>query len=297
MISPPEGDGRFITGVADNAGMRYENIHEYPPKRRPLATNGLDFCENDSNFIAAIGGIHNGKIGEMGYSTDNGKTWTKSVQWDDNEIGMRIAVNPQNPDNMCALVINGTPRYSLDRDGRWFYAKGTPTGMITSYWGAGGQMLSDRVADGVFYAFSRHEGLYRSDDGGAHFKAVDTEKKDGLIRTLPYHEGGIWYGDSTGLYRSDDFGEHFEKIETVEKVYSFDFGKGLEEGECALYVYGEIDGVRGKYKSDDYGKTFVCIDDGVARGRGGTLCADRKVYGRLYMSSGGRGFYYAEPKE
>ncbi len=296
MVSPPEGKGRLITGVADNDGHRYEDIHEYPPERRFLATNGLDFCESDCNFIAAVGAIHNGAIGEMGYSEDNGITWKKMVNWDDNEKGLRIAVNPVNPDNMCAMIINGTPRFTRDRGKSWHYAKGTPADMITSYWGSYGQVVSDRVADGVFYVLCS-QGLYRSMDGGAHFELLDAEKKTGSIKTLPYHKGEIWYGDSAGMFRSTDFGETFEKVESIEEVYSFDFGKGLYHNECALYVYGVIEGIRSRFRSDDYGKTWVDIGDGVERRKAATICADRKVYGRIYCASGGRGFYYAEPAE
>lgn len=296
MISPPEGEARFITGVADNDGMRYVDIHDYPPERRPLATNGLDFCESDSNFIAAIGAIHNGAIGEMGYSEDNGITWKKMINWDDNEKGLRIAVNPKNPDNMCAMIINGTPRFTTNRGRYWHYSKGTPADMITSYWGAFGQVISDRVADGVFYVLCK-QGLYRSKDCGAHFEQLEGVAGKGSVKTLPYHEGEIWYGNDEGMFRSADFGDTWEKLPRIEEAYSFDFGKGLEEGECALYIYGIIDGQLGKFRSDDYGKTFVCIDDGLPRGKAVGICADRKVYGRIYMSTGGRGFYYAEPAD
>jgi xyloglucan-specific exo-beta-1,4-glucanase len=166
--------------------------------------------------------------------------------------------------------------------------------MITSYWGAYGEIKSDRVADGVFYCLNRY-GLYVSKDKGAHFDKIEGIPGKGTIVPLPYHEGEIWYGNNEGMFRSTDFGAHFEKVTDFEEVYAFDFGKGLHHNECALYVYGKIEGQVGKFRSDDYGKTFVCIDDGLARGRASGLCADRKVYGRIYMSSGGRGFYYAEP--
>lgn len=108
-------------------------------------------------------------------------------------------------------------------------------------------------------------------------------------------------GRPSDIIKSCDRGETWEELGFCKNF----LGNGMNRafGECImvdpnnskiLYV-----GTRwqGNFRTLDGGKTFVCIDDGLARGRATPICADRKVYGRIYMASGGRGFYYAEPIE
>jgi hypothetical protein len=151
----------------------------------------------------------------------------------------------------------------------------------------------------VFY-IPAPEGLYRSDDGGVNFKLVnDGVKYPDEIKTVPYNAGVIWAYGKDGIKISKDFGETFTPLEkNFTTVYSLDFGMGKDGGKSlALYVFGVLEGYYGVFRSDDMGETFLDIrDDKVGLASAGTVIADRKIYGRIYMATGGRGFYMAEPQ-
>lgn len=62
---------------------------------------------------------------------------------------------------------------------------------------------------------------------------------------------------------------------------------------------GDINGTRGLYRSTNEGASWVRVNDdahefgGPANGR--FVVGDMNVYGRVYMSTAGRGIVYGEP--
>jgi hypothetical protein len=59
---------------------------------------------------------------------------------------------------------------------------------------------------------------------------------------------------------------------------------------AALYMVGTVGNVWGVYRSDDAGVTWTRINDDLHQYGGiGLLAADQNVYGRVYISGGGRG--------
>ncbi|MNR45903.1 Xyloglucanase Xgh74A precursor [compost metagenome] len=65
----------------------------------------------------------------------------------------------------------------------------------------------------------------------------------------------------------------------------------------AVYVYGRVSGVEGIFRSDDKGTTWIRINDDANRIGNDPNCmeGDRQVYGRVYIGTNGRGYYYGEP--
>jgi xyloglucan-specific exo-beta-1,4-glucanase len=67
----------------------------------------------------------------------------------------------------------------------------------------------------------------------------------------------------------------------------------------AVYIWGAASGgARGLYRSDDAGQSFARINDDAHEyggpGNGELVIGDADVYGRVYMSSAGRGLIVGE---
>ena len=84
----------------------------------------------------------------------------------------------------------------------------------------------------------------------------------------------------------------------MTEAYGLGFGKAADGKKYpALYLIGKIGDVVGFFRSDDAGATWVRInDDQHQYGFCTVITGDPRVYGRVYMGTGGRGIIYGEPK-
>jgi xyloglucan-specific exo-beta-1,4-glucanase len=163
---------------------------------------------------------------------------------------------------------------------------------------------SDRVNKAKFYGFK--DGVfYVSSDGGAFFAAsAATGLPKGTVRfkAVPGIEADIWLAggsaeDVYGLWHSKDSGATFEKLASVEETDVIGFGKAAPgQSYPAIYVNARIGGVRGLFRSDDGGASFVHINaDRNKYGAANTaLTGDPNVYGRVYLGTNGRGVVYGD---
>jgi hypothetical protein len=66
-----------------------------------------------------------------------------------------------------------------------------------------------------------------------------------------------------------------------------------------VYIWGEVKGVRGIYRSLDAGATWTRINDDAHQyggpGDGQFIVGDMNRYGVVYMSTAGRGIVYGKP--
>jgi len=302
-VSTPIG-ANLITGVADNDGTRHTDMNQYPEKKHGnpylQETTGIDFCEKDPNFLARVGSWGWGQRGGGGYSTDNGKTWHEFESWPQGAIGYRCAVSADNPDNIVILPINSPPYYTMDRGKTWIQSKGAPSGSIDKFWSHNFPLASDRVVGGKFYLHGEG-GLYVSTDGGATWSLVNESlgfNRNQKLKTAPGMEGEVWVSTNDSLRRSSDSGKTFKKIQKVTKCINFAFGKPAPGRENpSLYVYGTVALVEGIFRSDDMGETWVRINDDAHKLGNGANCmvGDRQIFGRVYIGSDGRGYFYGEP--
>ena len=88
------------------------------------------------------------------------------------------------------------------------------------------------------------------------------------------------------------------KLANVEKADTIGFGKAApRESYPALYTSARIRGRRGIFRSDDSGRHWQRInDDGHQYAfTGAAITGDPRVFGRVYVSTNGRGVVYGEP--
>jgi len=117
------------------------------------------------------------------------------------------------------------------------------------------------------------------------------------IYATPGVEGDLWIAAFDGLYHSADTGQSFVKMDGVEQIHGFGFGKAAPgAGVPALYLMGIVRDKDAIYRSDDFAKTWVRINDD--RHQYGLLLqitGDPRIYGRVYVGTHGRGVLYGDP--
>jgi hypothetical protein len=188
--------------------------------------------------------------------------------------------------------------YSKTGGSSWTASTGVP---------ANAKIAADRVNKNKFYAVSAGK-FYLSIDGGVTFTqtaATGLPTSGSLnFKAIPGVEGDIWLAggsDQTGTYglwHSTNSGASFTKLANVQKADLVGFGKAAPgKTYMALYVSAQIDNVRGIYRSDDAGATWVRVNDdqhqyGVTNS---AITGDPRVYGRVYVGTNGRGIVYGDP--
>jgi hypothetical protein len=220
------------------------------------------------------------------YTTDNGATWLPTnlpaIARMSVNRSYRVVADRRNPNKV----------YAYDSGGAW--------------WGTPGK-------------------FYRSVDGGHSFTVCTDPTVSSLrannyqstsLAVNPYAEGDVWLADGLDLYHSVDSGATWKKLDVTEsdwgdhadwsswfhpEVYGASvvaLGKAAPGARYSAAVYmvgrmkgvGAAKGVWGVYRSDDAGATWLRVNDDQHQFGGiGTMAADQNVYGRFYVSGGGRG--------
>lgn len=183
-----------------------------------------------------------------------------------------------------------------------------------------GKLFADPVNPQKFYIHDRSSTgrLFVSNNGGSSFAAsgfigVNT----GLtLAVTPGREGHLWMPlGGSGLLRSTNSGASFEKVTQVKRATSVSLGKAAPgKSFPTLYIWGNpLDEynamiasgipanqiVGGMYRSTTEGSTWVRVNDETSQfgglANGGFIAADGAVFGRVYMSTAGRGLAYGTP--
>lgn len=100
-----------------------------------------------------------------------------------------------------------------------------------------------------------------------------------------------------GLWRSTDSGTSFTKFTGVQQADSVGFGKAAAGASYqTVFVSAKIAGVRGIFRSTDAGTTWTRINDDAHQWAwtGAAITGDPRVYGRVYVSTNGRGIQVGE---
>jgi photosystem II stability/assembly factor-like uncharacterized protein len=297
IVSPPEG-AHLISAVGDIGGFRHEDLTRSPKDgfftNPQMNTNrGLDFAALAPAIVVRVGDGVDGKVVRGGYSLDNGVTWKPF-------------------DNEPPSSQHGSGSVAISADGKvvvWIPRKGLP--YSTMDWGKSWlpcrglteemRVVSDRVNPAKFYSYNPGTGqLLESLDGAQNFalrtEPVSTKGDYAAIAATPGIEGDIWVATQENVYHSSDSGVTFVQLEGMKKAH-IGFGMAAPGKKTpAIYINGTAAGTEGTFRSDDGGASWVRIDDPEHQfGWQNEVIGDPRVYGRVYLATGGRGIIYGEP--
>ncbi|MFC3998403.1 WD40/YVTN/BNR-like repeat-containing protein [Nocardiopsis sediminis] len=296
LAAPPDG-APLLSALGDVGGFRHDDLAAAPDLMytQPThgSTNSLDFAELAPERVVRAGSGDEG-VARIGLSSDGGDTW-RAGQEPGGVTGPGTVAMGADGSRVVWSPDGAGVHVSTDSGSSWTASSGVP---------AGARVEADRVNPQVFYAFSGGA-FYTSTDGGATFteSAAAGLPAQGDVRfaAVPGQEGGVWLagsGDGSGMWRSTDAGATFTPVEEVDEGGSVGFGAPAPGADHpAVYTSSMIDGVRGIFRSDDAGATWTRINDDQHQWAwtGAAITGDPDVYGRVYVSTNGRGIVYGDP--
>jgi hypothetical protein len=289
LVSLPYG-APLISVIGDYDGFRHNFLDLSPSlgRHNPSigSTGTIDFAEKNPGIVARAGS-------KAYYSTDNAKTWKALAAPVTGAENGSMAVSSD------GTTIVWCPKdhsaYTTSDKLTWTKSTGVPTGQ---------RVVSDRVNAQKFYIIS-NQNLYMSNDGGKTFTVSASSGSLSQVkkyRAAPGIEGDLWVPNGgMGLYRTVTTNNltEFKKITAVTRCEAIGFGKAATgQNYPALYMWGTVGVIEGVFRSDNEGVSWVRINDDAhefgGTGNANEVIGDPRVYGRVYMSTAGRGTVYGD---
>jgi photosystem II stability/assembly factor-like uncharacterized protein len=305
LISPPAG-AHLISGVGDIDGFRHDNVDVSPAEGsfagpRLSSTRDLAFAANKPEVIVRIGNGGRDMSAHASISEDAGKTWKALASDPPGGSGGqgRIVLSADGRTIVWALQ-RGSASFTTDRGVTWTNCEGLSSGV---------SVVADPVNASRFYAFDGQTGkLMASTNSAATFEPTAAAlpssqgagRGGGVLAATPGLPGDLWVGSrGIGLYHSTDGGASFTKLNKVGGADALGFGKAAPGKTFpALYLLGNIEQLHADYRSDDNGQTWVRINDDqhqFGAPNRPIIIGDPRIYGRVYLTTGGRGVIYGAP--
>jgi hypothetical protein len=296
LISPPAGPADLLSTVGDLGGFQHTTLTASPAAgafSNPAFSTGssIDVAWANPTVMARVG---NGSAPFGGYSTDYGTTWAPfgSTPSGTQTGAGNIAVAADGSVFVWTPSDGGTlPSYSANNGGTWTSCAGLTSGQA---------VVADRVNPLVFYAFNQSASeVYTSINGGQTFTAsLSTGIGYGQLVASPAAQGDLWIASGGGLYHSTG-GAAFTQDTSVQSAWGIAFGApATGSATLTIYLGGQVGGTQGVFRSSDYGNTWVRIDDSQHEyGYLNVIQADPRIFGRVYLGTGGRGIIYGDSAE
>jgi hypothetical protein len=297
LAAPPSGDAQLFSALGDIGGFRHTDLTKVPPMMYTspnfTTTTSLDFAESRPGTVVRVGDLDSGP--HVAFSTDDGATWFGGTDPAGVSGGGTVAAAADGSRFVWSPRGTGV-RYTTGFGTSWGASAGIPAGAVVE---------SDRVDPKTFYGFKSGV-FYVSSDGGATFTASAAKglpAGDSVrFKALPGTRGDIWLAGGAadgpyGLWHSTDGGASFTKLTGVEQADTIGFGKAAPGATYqTLYTSARIGGVRGIFRSTDQGATWTRINDDAHQWgwTGAAITGDPRVYGRVYVSTNGRGIVYGD---
>jgi photosystem II stability/assembly factor-like uncharacterized protein len=298
LVSPPVG-APLISVVSDLSGYRHEDLDKSPRGGmfdHPFLNTetGLDMAGLDPMVLVRVG-YGDAKQGARGaYSTDQGVSWKAfaSEPPGSKDGAGRVAISADGK-TVVWQPEHDAPFWTADWGRTWNLCQGLNDKT---------RVVSDRVNPLKFYSFHNETGqLLESFDGGRVFQErqapVSGKAEWAEIAATPGREGDIWISAGDRTFHSTDSGLSFVELQGMAKVNAIGFGKpAAGKTTPVVFMNGVAANVEGLFRSDDEGVSWLRVDDPEHQfGWKNAISGDPRVYGRLYLATGGRGVIVGEP--
>lgn len=300
LLSPPQG-APLLSGLGDIDGFRHDDpdapMLQYAGPRL-TNTESMAYAGQAPQIVVRSGTVRDRRNNEVraAYSLDGGKTWRAFASEPPQGEGAGRIVIAADGKRVIWTPDKATDAWiTADFGKRWQKVRGVPARAV---------IAADQVDEGLYYAFDAVTGkLYVSGNGGVDFKEVAAgigEIGDGFrpeLRPAPQRSAVVYFTASwRGLLRWS--AGKIERLPGVQNAYSLGLGKAKEGASTpTLFVYGQVDGSEGLFRSSDDGRSWQRIDDDAHRfGRIWHVTGDPRRYGRVYFAGSGRGILYGDPR-
>jgi photosystem II stability/assembly factor-like uncharacterized protein len=283
--------GPLISVVGDYDGFVHSDLAVSPLAGRLSPTMGtthaLAVAAKKPSVMARSGA-------ELYLSTDGAAHWIKLSRPNADKNG-RLALSADG--GVLLWSANSVVHRTADAGGSWARVKGLSFDAAPA---------ADSVDANKFYAYDPKSGAFHlSRDAGLSFARTVALEAGGAsrIRSVPGVAGEVWVPlHGKGLVRSKSSGGEFERVSSVASCTAVGFGVAAPgKSFPAVYMWGAPESeVVGVYRSDDAGASWLRVNDdaheygGPANGQ--FVLGDSNVYGRVYMSSAGRGIVFGTPE-
>jgi len=284
MASVPGGP--MISVVGDVDGFVHRDPKRYSPTHQPRmgTTFGLAIAGNRPAMLARAGA-------RIYISADGGANWQAApvVKGKNGQLAL----------SADGAVLLHSPAGSAVT---WRTTDGGKSWTEVAGLTANARPVADPVDRLRFYAYQ--DGAFMTSvDGGKSFAPTARLPAGGsnVVVAVPGRTGDVWVPlKDGGLSRSVDGGRTFALLPDVNYGGAVGFGKAAPgAADPAVYIWGTLKGQRGVYRSLDAGGNWARINDDAHQyggpGDGGFIVGDQNVFGRVYMSTAGRGIVYGQP--
>ena len=317
LASPPVGPP-LLSGFGDIGGFAHEDLRVSPPTlfTNPIFdnTDTLEFAGQAPNVVVRSGRPHQGGLPTAAWSEDFARSWTPlqlppatdraALAWMAGYHRGAADSVVVSADGATFIAMTRVPLLTRDRGQHWIAVRGLPDFA---------RVVADRLDAQRFYALDMGRSrIAVSDDGGqsfAYFASGEFPKQACAgqparpedpwpLLATPGRAGDLWLVCHGGLYHSLDGGRSFTERRGDLAVTALAFGKPRVDGDYpTLFAIATRGALEAIWRSDDAGASWLRINDAEHEygRRFRVICADQRVFGRVYVGTDGRGVLYGEP--
>ena len=281
-----------VTAISDYDGFVYHNIKNFYPRQTSVGTTtGLGVAGKNHKMMVRVGN-------SISFSEDTGASWRNITKPTDGNNGWCAA----DADGNCIVVtLSGKrPYYTFNKGTSWTEMPDITNNNV--------RFFADYEKENVFYAnVSNNLRTYTYNTATEKFEYTSISLQgahNNRLTVVPGISGEIWFPRNTGgLGRITDAHTANPQITTLplHTVTCVGVGKAAPNKTYpSLYIWGKPSDTApiGIYRSDDEGENWVRINDDAHQfggpGNAQFVKGDMNVYGRVYMSTVGRGVIYGE---
>lgn len=302
LVSPSQGP-HLLAAMGDVGGLAYDDTSAEPK-------DGFFLPVTETNQSVSVAALNPQRIARTadqapsgGYlSLDGGQSWTPFAATP--RVTKGADGRYHNAGHIALSAKGGFMVWAPEHQDGYASRDGGRSWTASAGWPDGGDKplvpVADPTVEGVFYVSDPSRGeLHVSVDGGAHFQllAKGLPQWAGTLRLAPGRMRDLWLPTPQGLFHSADPDHPFKNLKQVNEAYQLGFGMAAPGHDYpAVYLWGRVLGVVGLFRSDDEGETWTRINDAAHQfGWLSGLTGDPRIYGRVYLATGGRGVMVGEP--